>query len=121
MKIFYLYKYGKKYELQLKVSTYTDGNLAISMKLWEKDIPEPWNVLTVNLEGIREKDCAYIDTNNNGQEILKWITEYHLGGATGRTRRSGYCIYPEFRFSQEVLNQIDPEGYASYLSIGRYK
>ena len=115
IKTFDLYKYGKKYSIQLEVCTYTDGNLAIAMTLWEDGEPEPWNILTVNLYGIREKNCAFIDTNNNGQDILKWIDEYNLGTPTGCIQRSGYCEYPEYRFSEEVLKQIDAEGYAVYL------
>lgn len=116
IKTFDLYKYGNKYAIQLEVCTYTNGNLAIAMTVWEDDVPEPWNILTVNLDGIREKNCAFIDTNNNGQDILKWIAEYNLGTPTGLIQQSGYCKYPEYRFSQEILEKIDAEGYAAYLS-----
>ena len=90
MKIFELYKYGKNIQIMLKVASYMDGNLAIQMFGLDDGKWEPWNVLTVNLPGSREKDCAFIDTNNNGTE---------------------------FRFRETILREIDPEGYEQYLSM----
>lgn len=114
--IFYdLDKYGRTYPIQLGIGTYPEGNLAITMTVWEGNYPEPWNILTVNLNGIRKRDCAYIDTNNNGNDIIAWIIRHGLGVPTGRTQRSGYCVYPEFHFRPEILREIDPDGYAEYL------
>lgn len=115
MKTFDLNKFGTVYPIQLNVSTYLDGNLAITMTVWKDNIPESWGVLTVNLQGIREKDCAFIDTNNNGNDILAWIIRNGLGIPTGRVQQSGFCTYPEFHFRPEVLQDIDPDGYADYL------
>lgn len=36
---------------------------------------------------------------------------------TGATQRSGYCEYPEYRFRADRLRELDPEGYAEYLSL----
>lgn len=115
MKTFDLNKFGTVYPIQLNVATYPEGNLAITMTVWKDNIPEPWNVLTVNLQGIREKDCAFIDTNNNGNDIFAWIIRNGLGVPTGRMQQSGFCTYPEFHFRPEVLQDIDPDGYADYL------
>ena len=76
---------------------------------------EPWNVLTVNLNSIRPQNCAFIDTNNNGEDILAWIIRHGLAVPTGTYGRSGFCNYPEYRFRPEILQEIDPDGYASYL------
>ena len=73
MKIFDLEKYGNTYKIQLNVTSYTEGNLAVTMTSWEDGEAEPWNVLTVNLNSIRPQNCAFIDTNNNGEDILAWI------------------------------------------------
>lgn len=115
MKTFDLNKFGTVYPIQLNVATYPEGNLAITMTVWKDNIPKPWNVLTVNLPGIREKDCAFIDTNNNGNDIFAWIIRNGLGVPTGRMQQSGFCTYPEFHFRPEVLQDIDPDGYADYL------
>ena len=111
MKIFDLEKYGNTYKIQLNVTSYTEGNLAITMTSWEDGEAEPWNVLTVNLNSIRPQNCAFIDTNNNGEDILAWIIRHGLAVPTG----SGFCSYPEYRFRPEILQEIDPDGYASYL------
>ena len=92
-----------------------DGNLAIQMYSWEDGYPEPWDFLTVNLEGKREKDCSFIDTNHNGQEILVWIIRNGLAVPAGRYGRSGYCSYPEYRFKETLLREIDPKGYEDYI------
>lgn len=63
--------FGRKYPIQLKVTSYlNNGNLAIQMYDWIEGYPEPWAMLTVNLWDMCEKDCAYVDTNNNGKKFL---------------------------------------------------
>lgn len=107
--------FGRKFSVQLKVEMYLDnGNLAIQLYEWNDDFPEPWAMLTVNLSVPCEKDCAYIDTNNNGRKILEWIVRNDLGKMTGRERRSGYCSYPEVHFNAERLRELDPDGYEKY-------
>lgn len=120
MKKFSLEHYGDIYQIQLSVSTYQNGNLAITMTDWSSGEPEPWNVLTVNLGVALSKDCAFIDTNNNGNDILSWIIRYGLAVPTGRKAVSGFCSYPEYRFRPSKLEEIDPDGYADYLqTLGR--
>ncbi len=112
---FELHKYGRTVRIVLKAASYLDGNLAVQMLFYEDGMWEPWSTLTVNLPGQREKDCAYIDTNNNGMEILPWIIRNGLAVPTGNKRHSGYCVYPEFRFREHVLWELDPAGYEQYL------
>ena len=83
MKTFDLEKHGTTYKIQLNVTSYMEGNLAVTMTSWENGEPEPWNVLTVNLESVRPQNCAFIDTNNNGEEILAWIIRHGLAIPTG--------------------------------------
>ena len=117
MKTFNLHKYGADHAIYLRIETYLTGNLAIQMMTDTEDGPILWNVLTVNLMGICDKNCAFIDTNNNGDEILKWIKENRLARPTGNFVGSGYCKYPEYRFYKKVLEEIDPDGYAEYLEV----
>ena len=56
-------KFGATHPIQLQVTSYLNGNLAIQMMTWESGDPEPWATLTVNLPGQRQKDHAFIDTN----------------------------------------------------------
>ena len=76
---------------------------------------EPWSTLTVNLGRKLEKDCAFIDTNNNGDGILPWLIRHGLGVPTGVLERSGYCVYPEFRFRKKVLREAHLDGYEMYI------
>ena len=117
MKTFSLEKYGSTRPIQLQVAAYMNGNLAIEMITWEDGCPEPWNTLTVNLTWQCEKDCAFIDTNNNGKEILMWLKKHELAAPTGMELRSGFCTYPEYRFQEALLREIDPDGYEAYLQV----
>lgn len=110
-------KYGKIHPIQLEVRTYLDGNLYVRMVTWEEGYPEPWQNLTVNLEGLRKKDCAFIDTNNNGDDVAVWIIRHGLAIPTGSFACSGFCKYPEYRFRADKLMESDPEGYARYLQV----
>lgn len=56
-------------------------------------------VITVNLPGAeRSAGCQFIDTNNNGEEVLDWLMLYGLCTPTGRYAVSGFCKYPEVDF-----------------------
>lgn len=49
-------------------------------------------VITVNLPGAeRSAGCQFIDTNNNGEEVLDWLMLYGLCTPTGRYAVSGFC------------------------------
>ena len=107
-------KYGIVHPIQLQITSYLEGNLAIQMVTWEAGYPEPWASLTVNLDGQRNKDCAFIDTNGD-PDFPVWLIRYGLAIPTGVTQRSGFCEYPEYRFRAERLQELDPDGYAEYL------
>lgn len=50
---------------------------------------ESETIITVNLPGAeRSAGCQFIDTNNNGEEVLDWLMLYGLCTPTG-SRRSG--------------------------------
>lgn len=103
------------YKMELKVSSYMyGGNLAIEMVDWTDEEPEDWGTLTVNLPEELEKDCAFVDVNNLGEEILPWLRKNGLAKPTGRIMRSGYVEYPEYRFNAGRLQELDPQGYAEY-------
>lgn len=107
-------KYGDTHPIQLQVTSYLNGNLAIEMIAWDDEVPEPWATLTVNLPGQRQKDHAFIDTNADS-EFPVWLIRHGLALPTGRTMQSGFCTYPEYRFRADRLQELDPEGYADYL------
>lgn len=110
MKTLNLYKYGKNYPMTFKLDRYTDnGNLYVGLITHVDGYPEPWQNLTVNLGKCME-GYAYIDTNNNGEEILRWLFENGIGHLTGAVRQSGFCLYPEFEFNLDKLAEYTSSG-----------
>ena len=60
---------------------------------------------------------AYVDTNN-----CPWVVDFleakGLAKSTGRTRRSGYCIYPAMEFDREKIAKFeggDVRGWKEYI------
>ena len=101
-----LKKYGKNHPMTFQLANYADnGSLYVGLITNEEGYPEPWSNLTVNLaESSRCKpNCAYIDTNNNGDSIVDWLETNGFGEFTGRVGFSGFCIYPEFEFNMEEI------------------
>lgn len=108
--------YDEKISLELQVRSYYDaGKLALLLVDWTDEEPEPWGDLTVNLGASVEKDCAFVDVNDLGEDILSWIEKNGLGKPTGRRKRSGYVEYPEYRFDAKRLRELDDVGYQEYL------
>lgn len=64
-----------------------------------------------------EKDCAFLDVNHLGEEIRTWVEKNHLGTPTDRMERSGFVVYPEYRFDPERLKELDDKGYAEYITL----
>ena len=105
-----LNKYGKEHPITFKLNSYLqNGNLYVGLVTHEAGYPEPWSDLTVNLSVKCEENCAFIDTNNNGDEIIEWLLNNNLGLLTGRVKRSGFCLYPEFIFFPDELLKCTTE------------
>ena len=99
-----LNKYGKEHPITFETANYLEnGNLYVGMVTHEEGYPEPWSDLTVNLSVPCEPNCAFIDTNNNGNEIIDWLIKNKLGHLTNRIKGSGFCWYLEFEFDMEEL------------------
>lgn len=101
-----LKKYGKNHPMTFRLANYAEnGNLYVGLITNEEGWPEPWSNLTVNLSVPCHPNCAFIDTNNNGEEIINWLEENGFGKATGRVAPSGWCWYPEFKFDMNALKK----------------
>ena len=94
-------------EVRMEFNKYTCNN-RLAMTLID-DAGYIYTCVTVNLvdEDLTNENCAFIDTNNNGDEIVRWLNTNSLGKFTGAIGISGYCMYPEFEFSKEVLEKFD--------------
>lgn len=101
MKNYKLRAWGADHLIRLEIGRYSNnGNLAIEMYT---DEGEPWSSLTVNLYEKLPPDYAYVDINDNGNEIITWIQKNGIGEPTGRVRSSGFCIFPEVKFNLDSI------------------
>jgi hypothetical protein len=100
--------WGKNHLITFKLDKYAEnGNLYVGMVAHDDGYPEPWSDLTVNLSVKCDEDCAFIDTNDNGDRIVEWLITNKLATLTGRMRSSGFCTYPEVRFNMdELMNYV---------------
>ena len=101
-----LHSYGQTYAVAFGIEHYSEnGNLALEMSYKNEDnMDEPFTMLTVNLSEKCAPNCAYVDTNDNPW-AESFIAEHGLGVPTGRTRRSGFCEYPEYAFDMQKIEQ----------------
>lgn len=98
--------WGCNHPITFELNHYCENNnLHVGMFTWEEGWPEPWSTLTVNLSVKCRDNCAFIDVNNNGDDIIEWLISNNLGKLTGRTQLSGWCVYPEFEFNMEELQK----------------
>lgn len=93
-------QFGKEYEVTAHKANYYNGNLAIFLTY----DGEPYGNLTVNLSERLLPDTAYVDTNNM-PDAERFITENGLGEFTGKTKDSGYCTYPLYKFNLDKLEE----------------
>lgn len=73
--------------------------IAMSLYSIDEDEVELYVDVTVNLPQCkRNAGCQFIDTNNNGEDIIGWLEQNKFGERTGNVGASGFCTYPEFNF-----------------------
>ena len=114
MKVYTLNFYGKNYNIGLAKGNYmNNGTLAVLMFITtpKGKIKEDFGDLTTNIGEswliANETDKQFVDTNNLGKEITKWLVKNKIAKPTGEYGHSGYCSYPLFQFTQEALNGMD--------------
>ena len=104
--------YDTEYEFDFSAMNYAmDDSLAIQVlcKDLEEKNPywEPFSTLTVWVAPVHTSDrCAYVDTNNNPEELITKLEEMGVMSKTGFTVSSGFCDYPEYEFDEEWLKCI---------------
>ena len=101
---------GKKWHLAM--DRYREGNgLAILLNIDESELNYEDDedieyfdysiVLTVNIEGglfLSGDNCAYLDINNFGNELIEMVKRYKLGSDVYCAAESGMCVYPQYAF-----------------------
>ena len=110
MKTLKYYKRGKLHDISFRLATYAEnGNLYVGMLSHDEGYAEPWSDLSVNLSMKRKPNCAFIDVNNNGEEIIDWLCSYGLTTETGMMKYNELCIYPEVEFNMDKLMEYVEE------------
>lgn len=100
----------KGYVVKFKKNKYAySDNLYVGLDYFDDDFGcyAPFGDISVNIEGTKLKDMyAAIDTNNMGEDILKFIEDLGLAVNTGAELHSGFCTYPVYKFSEMKLNAL---------------
>lgn len=105
------------YDLTLAVNSYSDnGRLGISLLCLEDGDFIPYATLTVNLprETVKPNE-AFIKDFDEGQGLLEFVLNNHLGTLCPERGFSGRCSYPKIAFDMEKLKEFDQEGTEKYL------
>lgn len=108
---------GQMRQVQLYPVCYTyNRSLGICLCKKGRGIDDE-DTLTITrcLDAPQTRNCAYIDVNNCGPEIIKWLEKNKLGKVTGQEVQSGFVTYPEFMFDETILQEYMNEYYAQYL------
>lgn len=97
--------YGKSYNVIPLFGKYCAGG-SLALQLIEVG-GNPFGNVTVNLvdETLSDEMCAFIDTNNFGEDIVEWLRINKFGDTTGKVGFSGFCTYPEFRFNRSIVEE----------------
>lgn len=100
---------GKSYRIIPAKGNYANNGL-LAVSLVDAESGEDFAVITTNL-GNRlsdpfESSLAFVDANNSDW-ALKWLEGNKLATPTGFKARSGYCVYPEYRFDLSRMPRIE--------------
>ncbi|MCH5248340.1 MAG: DUF4313 domain-containing protein [Lachnospiraceae bacterium] len=108
---------GQMWQVQLYPVYYTyNRSLGICLCKKGRSIDDEDTLeITRCLDAPQTKNCAYIDVNNYGTDIIKWLEKNKLGKVTGQEVQSGFVTYPEFMFDESILQDYTNEHYAQYL------
>ena len=87
-----------------------NGSFAIQvLSLCEDDsFFEPYCSLTVNhgLPHPLPANCAFVDVNNCPEDLIRKLEEIGAMTETDTHVRSGYVVYPLYKFNEEWLNTM---------------
>ena len=112
----YTDSYGETYQVKPTLNTYlVNSNLYVGLEYLDQECNAwlPYADVTVNIDSLPFLESA-IDTNNNGPNILAFLTSNGFGSLTGYVQPSGLCAFPVFRFNADKLKEIDAEIFTEY-------
>lgn len=107
-------------QVYFEIGDYEAEPTTMAITLFTDD-GEEYGTLTVNLGEHEEIEAnqAFIDVNNMPEAIellssIEGVKPVIRNGVTV-TARSGFCEYPLYEFDEELLRQLDNEGYERHL------
>lgn len=107
-------QYGQIRKLEI-VPGYYPVNRILLIKLYENG--NDFGRLTCDLpKATPGRNRAYINVNHMGADIIERLEEGGFGERTNMVRRSGFVLFPEFQFHEEVLREFMNEDYEQYLA-----
>ncbi|MBO5559082.1 DUF4313 domain-containing protein [Ruminococcus sp.] len=107
-------------QVYFEISDYESDPAIMAITLFTSD-GEEFGTLSVNVweHGHIEPNQTFIDTNNmpNAVEFLESIkgVEPVTENGVPVTAKSGFCEYPLFEFSEELLADMDLKGYMEHI------
>ena len=97
---------GTEYKVRPFFTKYINNNSIALVLVGEQEYEgQRVATLTVNLDGIPPKGCAYLDTNNC-ENAERFVVENGLAEPMNVYKRSGYCEYPLYRFKAELVKRF---------------
>lgn len=93
-------------KVEVKFNRYANNN-RIAVRLVCED-GSPYATVSVNLpeQPLPCENSFFVDVNNNGEEILEWLTQNGFGYADCWYGTSGFCVYPAFVLKKEIAEGI---------------
>lgn len=85
-----------------------ENNGRIALALIRVDTQQITHVLTINLpnEELSNERCAFLNINGNTEEAINLLTKCDYGHLTKKLIELDSCLYPEFEFSEDFINDI---------------
>ena len=110
--------YGSEEITKVRINQYqNNGNIAIQLYCKDEELgfEEPYDMLTVNFEGL-PPFTGFVNVNNV-PGIEEFIKENNLGEKVeGYEARTNFVTYPLYSFNEEKLKELDKDGFDKYAA-----
>lgn len=105
--------YSRVYNCVASVDSYAVDRSCFAVQLWDEDGPVATITKYLGKTGARNR--AFVDINNN-PTIPWWMEKTGLGRFVEKDGRpvcrvSGMAVYPLYEFNEDLLEELDPEGW----------